>query len=348
MEDSMTKKKSFLDKMWFAYPLMLAPAAAAQNFIAFIRRFDYRNKVVLITGGSRGLGLELARQLSREKAKIVLASRDQKELLDAKEILKIADDHLMLEVCDVTDNEQVEKLISGVQSTFGTIDVLINCAGEISVAPLNTVDVQDFENAMKVHFWGPLYTMFAVIPGMRRRGGGRIVNISSIGGKVSVPLLLPYCASKHALTGLSEGMRIELLKQNILVTTVCPGMMRTGSHVNAKFKGEEFKEFAMFSILNAFPFASTDAKDAAQQIIEACRKGEPELIITLPAQIAATLQGLFPAAVSEVLAFTNWFLPSNGRKDAVSGWQSESSVAPSVLTVLSDKEIDHNNERSNN
>jgi NAD(P)-dependent dehydrogenase (short-subunit alcohol dehydrogenase family) len=341
-------KKRFLNKLWFASPFVFGSATVAKNLLALTRRYNFEDKVVLLVGGSRGLGLELARLLGAERAKIVLAARDQKELLKAKELLKIADDSLMLETCDITDKEQVDKLIAAVESRFGTVDVLINCAGEINVAPLGTVDLQDFDSALKVHFWGPLYTMFAVIPGMHQKGAGRIVNISSIGGKLSVPHLLPYCASKHALVGLSDGMRIELLKKNILVTTVCPGMMRTGSHVNATFKGNQFVEYAMFSLLNAFPFASTDAEEAAKQIIEACRSGEPELIITLPAQIAAKFQGLFPGAMSEILAFTNWFLPASGRKEAVSGWESKSPVSPSVLTALSDKKIDHNNERIDN
>ena len=341
-------KNRFSNKFWFTSPFVFGAVSIAKNLLSLTRKYDFNNKIVLLVGGSRGLGLEMARLFGGEGAKLVLASRDKQELLKAKEILKIADANLMLETCDVTDKEQVDKLIAAVQARFGTVDVLINCAGEITAGPLNTVNLQDFENTMKVHFWGPLYTMFAVIPGMRKKSAGRIVNISSIGGKLSVPHLLPYCASKHALVGLSEGMRIELLKQNILVTTVCPGMMRTGSHVNATFKGNEFTEYAMFSILNAFPFASTDAQDAAKQILEACRTGEPELIITLPAQIAAKLQGLFPGVMSEILAFTNWFLPANGRKDAVSGWESRSAIAPSALTALSDKAIDRNNERLNN
>src|ERR687891_1372920 len=105
--------------------------------------------------------------------------------------------------------------------------------------------------------------MHAVIPLMKRQSYGRIVNIASIGGKVAVPHLLPYVASKFALVGLSEGMRAELLKDGIYVTTVSPGLMRTGSHLNAFFKGQHKKEYALFSIANALPLFSTSSKRAA-------------------------------------------------------------------------------------
>ena len=88
---------------------------------------------------------------------------------------------------------------------------------------------------------------------MKRRGGGRIINIASIGGKIAVPHLLPYVASKFALVGLSEGLRAELARDRIYVTTVSPGLMRTGSHLNALFKGQHKKEFALFSVANASP-----------------------------------------------------------------------------------------------
>src|SRR5690606_35973931 len=139
----------------------------------------------------------------------------------------------------------------------------------IQVGPLEVQTQEDFEDAMQVHFWGPFYAMQNVIPEMRARGEGKIVNISSIGGKVAVPHLAPYCASKFALAGLSGAMNAELAKDGIDVTTVCPGLMRTGSHINAIFKGKNEQEFALFSIANALPVASVSAESAAGEIVEA-------------------------------------------------------------------------------
>ncbi len=205
---------------------------------------------------------------------------------------------------------------------------------------------KDFEEAMAVHFWGPFYTMKTVLPEMKRRGDGRIVNIASIGGKMAIPHFAPYCASKFALVGLSSAMRIELAKDNIFVTTVCPGLMRTGSHVNATFKGQNEKEYAWFSISNALPIASINGERAARRIIEACRRGDAEAIISIQAQIAAKINNLFPELTAEISALVNQILPGDGGigEDYASGKESASSVSPSILTALSDKESYQNNE----
>src|SRR5581483_3194757 len=170
--------------------------------------------------------------------------------------------------------EEAERLVADIVQRTGGIDVLINNAGVIQVGPLEHMQITDFEKAMAVHFWGPLYTMLAAIPVMRRRGAGRIVNISSIGGKIGVPHLVPYCASKFALVGLSDSIRGEVARDGICVTTVCPGLMRTGSPFNAWFKGRHRDEFTWFAISDSMPIASIAATRAAEQVVDACRHGD--------------------------------------------------------------------------
>src|SRR4029079_1552156 len=164
-------------------------------------RFDLEGKGVLITGGSRGLGLVLARQFADEKARVVICARDQIELDRARVDLQQQGAEVRSFPCDVTDPEAVQKMVDEI----GQIDVLVNNAGIIQVGPLDTMTAEDFRRSLKTHFWGPLNTILAVLPQMRMRKTGRIVNISSVGGKVSVPHLLPYSASKFALVGLSKG-----------------------------------------------------------------------------------------------------------------------------------------------
>jgi NAD(P)-dependent dehydrogenase (short-subunit alcohol dehydrogenase family) len=178
------------------------------------------------------------------------------------------------------------------------LDVLINAAVVIQAGPVGHMTVADYEDAMATHFWGPLFTILAALPHMRRAGARRIVNISSIGGKMLVPHLLPYCASKFALTALSEGLRAELASAGIRVTTVCPGLMRTGSTYNAWFKGQSRREFAWFHVSDSIPGISIDARRAARQVIAACRRGDAELIITLPARLAVLVNAAFPATVA--------------------------------------------------
>jgi NAD(P)-dependent dehydrogenase (short-subunit alcohol dehydrogenase family) len=139
--------------------------------------------------------------------------------------------------CDVREQADVDRAIASAADRFGAVDVLVNNAGIIQVGPMAHMTLADYEDAMRTHFWGPLFAVRAALPHMRRQGGGRIVNISSIGGRLAVPHMLPYSASKFALAGLSDGLRAELAHQKIAVTTVIPGLMRTGSPVNALFKG---------------------------------------------------------------------------------------------------------------
>src|SRR3954464_4465931 len=240
------------------------------------RQMDFNGKVVVITGGSRGLGLLIARQLADEGAVVTIAARDQAELDRAQEDLAPRKGMVHVVACDVGQRDQAEQLIRDTLARHGRIDVLVNNAGVMKVGPLDHMEHADFEEAMAIHFWGPLHTTLAAIPAMRREGGGRIVNISSIGGKIGVPHLTPYCASKFALTGLSDSLRSELAKDQIFVTTVCPGMMRTGSPFNAWFKGNHRDEFTWFAISDSIPVASINGRRAAAQVIEAARHGDPE------------------------------------------------------------------------
>lgn len=305
-----------------------------------MRKIDFANRCVVITGGSRGLGLVLAHEFARRGAHLALLARDDIELTKARQELRSYGRDVRTLICDVRDQTDVNYAINRVMEYYGQIDVLVNNAGVIQVGPMEHMQLEDYENAMQVHFWGPLYTTLAAIPHMRRQGGGRIVNISSFGGKVAVPHLLPYSASKFALVGLSDGMRAELAKDNILVTTVCPGLMRTGSHINAMFKGQHRDEFAWFAISNALPLASIDARRAAQQIVDACSRGDPQLIITPQAKVAVLAQALFPDLVAIGTDIANRLLPgvTSSQGDRLqTGWQSQSGLAPSVLTSLADR-----------
>jgi NAD(P)-dependent dehydrogenase (short-subunit alcohol dehydrogenase family) len=334
--------------------LMLAAAGAGTLMAAraLYRRwleYDLEGKTVLITGGSRGLGLVLAREFAEEGARVAICARDCAELGRAREDLASRGARVFAFPCDVTDRAQVKELVEVVTDHFGGIDVLVNNAGVIQVGPLEVMTLEDFEQAMAVHFWGPLYATCAVLPQMRARRDGRIVNISSIGGRVGIPHLVPYSASKFALVGLSDGLRAELAKDNVVVTTVCPGLMRTGSPRNATFKGRHRAEYAWFSISDALPVFSIQAERAARQIVTACKRGQAELVITTQAVLAIKFRALFPEATADILALANRLLPGPGgigRKRA-KGKESESSLAPSILTTLSDWAARRNNEVRN-
>ena len=312
---------------------------------ALATKYDLKGKVVLITGGSRGLGLELAREYGERGAKLAICARDKSEL--ARALVELRSRRYVIETfpCDVTDKEQVETTISSVRSRLGAIDVLVNNAGIISVGPLDSMTLEDFQQSLATHFWAPLYTMMSVLPEMRTRREGRIVNISSIGGLVSVPHLVAYSAGKFALAGLSEGVRAEALSDGVRVTTVYPGLMRTGSPRNACFKGKHRAEYAWFSVSAALPGFSISAKRAARSIVDACVQGRARLVLSMPAKAAAVGYRTLPGAPT-LLSLAAKLLPGAGgigTKNAA-GRDSESAVSPSWLTVLNERAALRNNE----
>lgn len=328
---------------------MAAAGAAALVGRAVLRhatRFELRDKVALVTGGSRGLGLIIARQLAAAGAKVAICARDLHELGRAHEDLVSRGGTVLAVTCDVTDRVQVANLVGRVHEVFGPIDILINNAGVIQTGPAELMTIGDYEEAMQTHFWGPLYVMLAVAPEMIERGTGRIANITSLGGKLPVPHMLPYCASKHALVGLSEGMRTELAKHKIPVTTVVPGLMRTGSPRNATFKGNHRAEYAWFAISDSLPILSMNAERAAKRVITAIEHGDPEVLLGAPTHVAARLHGVAPSLVQRAMSVLDRVLPGPGGigPARAKGWQSESRIAPSFLTRLTDRAAARNNE----
>jgi short-subunit dehydrogenase len=273
---------------------------------------DLRGQVALVTGSSRGLGFLLAREFAAEGCRVVICARDEHELERAKADLEQQGAEVLARRCDIAHREQIDDLMAATIERFGRVDILVNNAGIIQVGPVTSMGVEDYESALGVMFWGVLYPTLAVLPGMRERGSGRIINITSIGGKVSVPHLLPYNAAKFAAVGLSEGLCAELARYGVSVTTVVPGLMRTGSHVNALFKGKQAAEFNLFAPLASLPLISIDAERAARQIVAATKRGDAELIISLPAHLMVRFHGLFPGTTANLFGLVNRLLPDAG------------------------------------
>jgi NAD(P)-dependent dehydrogenase (short-subunit alcohol dehydrogenase family) len=334
---------------WIKLGLMTAGVATLGLAVAASRRrplMSLARKVVLITGGARGLGLVLARKLGHAGARIVICSREADQLQTAREDLRQRKIEARAFECDVSDRAAVHSMIGQIEAACGPVDILVNNAGVIQMGPFDSLTRQDFETAMQTHFWGPLNVMQEVLPSMRARQHGSIVNIASIGGKVSIPHLIPYCSSKFALVGLSQGLAAELDKEGIHITTVCPGLMRTGSPRNALFKGRNKEEYAWFSILGSLPGLSLNAERAADQIVNAIQRKAKVSILGLPARVMTLLYDLFPNIMICGLGAANRVLPANGGIGRMSarGSESHSAISPSLLTQLTEKAALQNNE----
>ncbi len=323
--------------------LMAIRAAQRRN-----RQIEFRDKVVVITGGSRGLGLVMARQLAQEGARLAICARTQEALDIAEAELRTYGGDVYAHQCDLTNKIQLDGFFDAVNQHLGPVDVLINNAGVIMAGPYANTTDDDFHDAMNTNFWAAYYATNAVLPDMKAQKAGRIVNVASFGGKVSVPHLLPYSASKFAMVGYSEGLRAEVARDNIFVTTICPGLIRTGSPRQALVRGQHEKEYAWFKIGDSLPGLSVSAEKVASEIIEAARYGEAERVISLPAKFAAGIHGLFPGLTTDTLAFINTLLPDPSpaghnslRKE---GKDLETAMSQNVLTTLTDQAVEQNNE----
>jgi NAD(P)-dependent dehydrogenase (short-subunit alcohol dehydrogenase family) len=294
---------------------LLTGIAAAATAYALRPRPNRRitQQVVLITGGSRGLGLALAERYGRAGAKLILTARDHDELSAARYTLLgrravHSPDDVLIIPADLTDASQAATLIEHAISHFGHIDVLINNAGIIEVGPVENQPLAAYRRAMATNFFAAVHTTQAALPHMLHRRAGAIVNIASIGGKFAMPHLLPYVSSKFALVGFSQGLHAELRHKGIRVTTVCPGLMRTGGEVNAHYTGQLKKEERWFSLAARTPIIAASVQRAADKIFHAASAGRAEITITPQAWLAARVAGLAPETTQFLASLANQFL----------------------------------------
>ena len=307
---------------------------AARRLARSVRALDLEGRAAIVTGGSRGLGFALARELLDRGARVAICARDEEQLERARQ--RLAEHGEVVAVpCDVADPDRVAEFVAIATERLGPVDVLINNAGVIAVGPLQTQTIDDFEEMMAIHLGGTLNVTFAVLPQMLAHREGRIANVTSIGGKVSVPWLLPYNTSKFAAVGFSQGLRAELAGTGVQVTTVIPGLMRTGSYLAAYFKGERAPlEYSLFTPLSVTPASTIAATRAAKRIVAAMRRGDPVLTLTLHAKLASRASGLAPGIVADALALVARLLPENSGTDRKRGSDIDSALDDSLLTAL--------------
>ena len=185
-----------------------------------------QDKVAVITGASMGIGEAMAKLFAQEGAKVVLSARDLARTKAAEQSLGGGTNTLSIS-CDVSRRDQVDALVTTTLDKFGRIDIFVNNAGFGLNDAVADMDMAELRRMFDTNLFGAIECMQAVIPVMRRQGGGDIVNISSVSGHISTPYMSGYGATKHAMNAIGKAARMELLRHNINVLTVCPGYIAT-------------------------------------------------------------------------------------------------------------------------
>lgn len=296
-------------------------------------RFDFKNKKVFITGGSRGLGLSLAWNLIENGAAVTLAARSLDELDRGRNLLlkDFPKCRVFIKACDVTDPVSFKACLEQSITEMGGLDLLVNNAGSILVGPFESMEMEDFEAQMKLHLFAVIRATKLILPYFKSQGAGRILNICSLGGKVAVPHMLPYDVSKFALAGFSQGVGPELAREGITLTTAYPTVMRTGSTIQAVFKGNHEKEFEWFHALDHMPGLSMSADEAAKKILRAVADGKSEIVLSLPAKIRMAVGAFFPELTNKIMTTAALALPTENSMERKTGADSQERFNQNVF-----------------
>jgi NADP-dependent 3-hydroxy acid dehydrogenase YdfG len=224
-------------------------------------------KVAVVTGASSGIGEATAEALAAEGAAVVVAARREDRLTDLVERIRSADGRVLAAVCDVTEESQAHGLIRKAQEEFGSVDILVNNAGVMLLSKVGKGLSEEWRQMFDVNVMGLLYATDAAIEVMKRQGGGHLVNVSSVAGrKVTRDASGVYAGSKHAVGAISEGLRQELLENNIRVTIVEPGAVETEltNHITDQEARESLGGLAQIEILQSEDIANAIAYAVTQ------------------------------------------------------------------------------------
>ena len=293
-------------------PWAAAGVAAGVGAAALSRRRRtgrLTGRVALVVGGSRGLGLQLAREFAAGGASVVVCGRDTDSLDRAVAELTGRGAAAHGVSCDVADPDQVRAMVAEAAARFGRLDFVVNNAGIMRIGPQEALAEEHFRAAMDVMFWAPFHVGRAALDHLRATSG-TLVNIISIGGEVAVPHLLPYSCAKAAARALSEGLSAETAGTGVHVTTVVPGLMRTGSHRGVAFTGAPEREYVWFAFLAGLPLLSVGVERAARHIVRAAARGRGHLLITPMARVGTAVHGIAPGLTQAGLGVVGRLLPA--------------------------------------
>ncbi|WP_310715976.1 SDR family NAD(P)-dependent oxidoreductase [Streptomyces lydicus] len=312
-----------------------------------------RGLTAVVTGGSRGLGLLMAGELMKRGCDVVLLARDEAELGRAVTKLgRLPCGSVRSVVCDVRDGAAVRARMDEIARDNSRLDIVLANAGIIQVGPADALGTEGFRDAMDSIFNGALHTALAALPHLRRSPvGGRLALVGSVGGLLAVPHLLPYSCAKSAVAALAEGLHTEEAAHGVTVTGIHPGLMRTGSHLHARFGGDRRREYAWFQALAGAPLLSMNAERAAERIVSAVQRRRRRIVLTPAAKLGARAHGVAPVATTRLVSVIGRVLPRDGGGETAEGFRVEAEDQPParrlrrVLGVLNERAAGRFNQR---
>jgi short-subunit dehydrogenase len=259
----------------------------------------FRDRTAVVTGASSGIGCDVARTLGAMGAQVAMLAR-RKELLDEiKENIESGGGRTLGIGVDVTRATEVREAVDRILESFGKIDVLVNSAGVLIPGNVESMQIGDLERMMAVNVYGTVNAIQAVLPSMRDRSRGNIVNIGSLAGRRGFPTLGGYCATKFALVGLSEALRVELYGSGVTVSMIMPGVIDT-----PMVRKDESKNFGLPENMLAMPPQWVTAA-----VISAIVTGMPEIDVPPGAALAEKIAAVFPALTDAIIAWGNILRP---------------------------------------
>ena len=251
---------------------------------------DFKNKVILITGASSGIGKETAIKFAKLGANIILVARRKERLEQVANELKKFHTSVLVCQCDVSKKEQVKKMSETVLEKFDSIDILVNNAGFAIYGTVNDLTIDDIESQMETNYFGMVYCIKNFLPLMLKKKSGHIVNVASVAASFGLPGIASYCASKFAMLGFSEGLKHELKGTGVGITVVSPIMVRTDF-----FDHPSFKKIPRFSPM------SLDSKTVVKAILKASNSPRLEIIVPSVVRGAVWMKNTFPYFINPIL-----------------------------------------------
>lgn len=265
---------------------------------------DFKNKVVLITGASSGIGRESAIEFAKLGADIILVSRTKEKLEQVADELKKFNVTVLVCQCDVSKKDQVKEMSKTVLEKFDSVDILVNNAGFAIYGSVSDLSIDDIESQMETNYFGMVYCTKYFLPSMLDKKSGHIVNVASVAASFGLPGIAPYCASKFAMLGFSEGLKHELKNSGVGITVVSPIMVRTN-----------FFEHPSFEKMPKFSPTSLSSKTVAKAILRAANSQRLEIIVPSLVRGAVWIKNTFPYFVNPILGMAFKKQPCSVKKD---------------------------------